>query len=232
MTIALSSDVERNMGKDYAEGYQQAREDGGNNRLAMRAFKRLLNVSAYFPGFEARDAKFFDGYKDGVRDSVRVIQTTAAGANMNDTQGRGNGEGSVEITTQRPTENQPVTAGTQIVTSAALANLRAQVQTATHSTLRGGSSMSATSFSHQIELLQNLKQYLGDFQERLLGVSANYQRKVDELHGAGMMDETYARYVENELAQTQDLIRRLVEHIDANDIPKVESEISYLEQKL
>ena len=89
--------------------------------------------------------------------------------------------------------------------------------------------MAATSFSHQIELLQQLKQYLGDFQERLLGVSANYQRKVDELHGAGMMDETYARYVENELAQTQAMIARLVEHISLSDIPKVEREISYLE---
>lgn len=92
--------------------------------------------------------------------------------------------------------------------------------------------MASTSFSHQIELLLQLKQYLGDFQDRLLGVSANYQRKVDELHSAGMMDETYARYVENELVQTQSLIARLVDHIDANDIPKVESEISYLEQKL
>ncbi|WGZ92737.1 MAG: hypothetical protein QJT81_12840 [Candidatus Thiothrix putei] len=229
MTIALSSDVERNMGKDYAEGYQQAREDGGNNRLAMRAFKRLLNVSAYFPGFEARDAEFFDGYKDGVRDSVRVIQTTATGASMNDTQGRGHSERSVEITPQRPLENKPATEDVQATTSATLANLQEQVKAATYSTLNRGSSMSATSFSHQVELLQNLKQYLGDFQERLLGVSANYQRKVDELHCAGMMDETYARYIENELAQTQAMIARLVDHISASDIPTVEREISYLE---
>lgn len=217
------------MAKNYGEGYQQARADDGNNRLAMRAFKRLLNVSAYFPGFEARDAEFFDGYKDGVRDSVRVIQTTATGVSMNDTQGRGHDERSVEITPQRPLENKPATGGAQATTSAALANLREQVKATTYSTLNGGSSMSATSFSHQIELLQQLKQYLGDFQERLLGVSANYQRKVDELHGAGMMDETYIRYVENELAQTQALIARLVDHISASDIPKVEREISYLE---
>ena len=95
------------MGKDYSEAYRQGQADGGNNRLAMRAFKRMLKVSAYLPGFEGRDAEFYDGYKDGVRDSVRVIQTTATGASMNDTQGRGNGEGRVEITPQRPTENQP-----------------------------------------------------------------------------------------------------------------------------
>lgn len=219
------------MSKDYSEAYRQGQADGasGENRLAMRAFKRMLNIGAYLPGFEARDAEFYDGYKDGVRDSVRVIQTTTTGASMNDTQGRGNGEGRVEITTQRPRENKPVTAGTQATASAALANLRAQVQTATHSTLSGGSSMAATSFSHQIELLQQLKHYLGDFQERLLGVSGNYQRKLDELHSAGMMDETYARYVATELAETQALIARLVEHISHSDIPKVEREISYLE---
>ena len=89
--------------------------------------------------------------------------------------------------------------------------------------------MAATSFSHQIELLQQLKHYLGDFQERLLGVSGNYQRKLDELHSAGMMDETYARYVATELAETQAFIARLVEHISHSDIPKVEREISYLE---
>jgi len=93
--------------------------------------------------------------------------------------------------------------------------------------------MSATtSFAHQIELLQELKQYLSDFQDRLVGVSLKYQRKVEELHQAGMMDETYSRYTENELTETQALMARLVEHIDANDIPKVESEISYLEQKV
>ena len=92
--------------------------------------------------------------------------------------------------------------------------------------------MSANSFAEQVALLQDLKNYLAQFQERLVGVSNSYRNKVDGLHNAGMMDETHRRYVENELAQTQSLIARLVEHIDANDIPKVESEISYLEQKL
>lgn len=113
-------------------------------------------------------------------------------------------------------------------------------ETATSSTHRnrqnqpanGGSMSHSTSFRHQVELLQGLKQYLSDFQERLLGVSSNYQRKLDELHSAGLMDETYKRYVERELAETQAMIKRLVDHIDANDIPTVERETSYLEQKL
>ena len=95
-----------------------------------------------------------------------------------------------------------------------------------------GSMSSTTSFAHQIDLLDELEKYLSDFQERLMGVSANYQRKVDGLHQAGMMGETYYRYVENELAQTQAMIAKLVEHISASDIPTVQGEIAYLEQKL
>jgi hypothetical protein len=107
-----------------------------------------------------------------------------------------------------------------------------KVRTIQTTTLPEATMPNATSFAHQIDLLVELNQYLGDFQERLMGVSANYQRKVDALHQAGMMDETYYRYVENELAQTQALIAKLVEHISANDMPRVRSETAYLEQKL
>lgn len=97
----------------------------------------------------------------------------------------------------------------------------------------GVSSMSSeTSFSHQVELLNNLKQYLHDFQERLLGVSANYANKVDALHGAGMMDETYQEFTASELAETRAMIQRLVDHIESSDLPAVEREINYLSQKL
>lgn len=98
----------------------------------------------------------------------------------------------------------------------------------------GGFPMSqATSFAHQIELLQNLKQYLMTFQERLGAVSEAYQRKVDQLHDeGGLMDETYRDYVVNCLEPTRALIARMVEHIDESDIPAVEREIQYLEPKL
>lgn len=153
---------------------------------------------------------------------------------MIDKQGRGHDQRSVEIHSQRPLENKPATSsGIQATTSAALASLKTQVQAATHSTLSGGSSMSneAADFKYQIQLLKELKQYLNDFQERLVGVSLKYQKKVEELRHAGLMKQTYERYVENELAETQALMIKLVEHIDNHDIPKVESEIAFLEQK-
>jgi hypothetical protein len=98
----------------------------------------------------------------------------------------------------------------------------------------GGHSMSGDqNLAHQIELLQHLKAYLGEFQERLLGVSANYQRKVDHLHDeARLMDESYRRLVEHGLEPTRSLIRQLVDHISENDIPAVEREIAYYEQGL
>lgn len=100
--------------------------------------------------------------------------------------------------------------------------------------IQGNASMSnAMSFAHQIELLQNLKQFLSEFQDRLIGASANYQNKVDRLHGEhGLMDETYRDYVEQQLEPTRQMIARLVEHIGDSDIPAVEREIAYLEPKL
>jgi len=96
----------------------------------------------------------------------------------------------------------------------------------------GGTMSSSTSFSHQVELLLGLKQYLNDFQDRLSGVSANYERKLNELHGAGLMEETYQRYSANELTQTKAMIARLIEHIEQSDLPAVNKEIAYLEQKI
>jgi hypothetical protein len=219
------------MSKDYSKGYEQGQKDGasGNNRLAMRAAQRLLHVGAYLPGFGARDDEFIEGYKTGFQDKLRVIQTSQKENTMPETLGRGGitDESRIERESKHPHENQQA-AGKLGGTQPPFADIKERVQTATASILTGGSPMS-NSFAHQKELLLNLKQYLSQFQERLLGVSGSYQSTLDELHSAGMMDETYARYVQNELAQTQTLISRLVEHIGATDIPRVEKEISFLE---
>jgi len=220
------------MPKDFSKGYAQGQQDGvtGNNRLAMRAFKRLLNFGAYLPGAGNRDDEFIEGYKAGFRDKVRVIQTSPReNAMPPETLGRGDftDESRIEHESKRPHENQQTT-GKPGATPPPFADIKEHVKTATNSILTGGSPMS-NSFAHQKELLLNLKQYLTQFQERLLGVSSSYQNKLDELHGAGMMEETYKRYVENELAQTQSLIKNLVDHIGASDIPKVQKEIEYLD---
>ena len=94
---------------------------------------------------------------------------------------------------------------------------------------KGGQAMSQGSYNDQIELLQNLQSYLGEFQERLLGVSSNYARKVDNLRADGMMLETYERYAENELQETQQLILRLVDHISQSDIPAVKRAVELCE---
>ena len=93
-------------------------------------------------------------------------------------------------------------------------------------------STEATSYAYQIELWQDLKSYLYQFQERLQGVSNKYQNKVNDLREAGMMREDYVRFSENELAHTQQMISGLVEHINNYDIPKVQKEIAELELKI
>lgn len=172
------------MNKDYAAGNQNGHEDGktGENHLAIRAAKRLLNIGSYLPGAEARDDQYRQGYLAGFEDEVRthrVASEPSASFNTGDT---------------------------------AMSN--------------------ATSYAHQIELLQHLQGYLAEFQERLMGVSANYQRKVDTLHSeGGLMDETHRDFTDQCLGPTRALIDRLVQHIGDNDIPAVQREITFLEQR-
>lgn len=222
------------MPKDYHDGYALGEQDGanGNNRLALRAVERLLRIGAYLPGGSARDDEFMEGYKAGFRDKVRKIQTIPAENVMPENLGRGDqtDEARVERDAKRAKENRPNTEDPRTPTSEETAGVVESTRAATHAILNGEPSMSGNSFAHQIELLLNLKQYLSKFQERLLEVSASYQHKLDELRAAGMMEETYARYVQNELAQTQAEIARLVEHISANDLPKVQKEIDFLSQ--
>lgn len=219
------------MAKDYSAGYALGQQDGadGNNRLASRSFMRLFRIGAYLPGCGARDDEFIEGYKAGFRDKVRIIKVHQEISTMTETQGRGDlaDESRIEREAKRAHEN-PGDTGKSASSPPPIAILNEQVKAATDSILTGGTSMS-NSFAHQKELLLNLKHYLGQFQERLLGVAGSYQSKLDELHGAGMMDETYRKYVESELAQTQSLIKNLVAHIDANDIPKVQKEIDFLD---
>lgn len=88
-----------------------------------------------------------------------------------------------------------------------------------------------TSLAHQIELLENLKSYLMEFQERLIGVSANYERKLDNLYSeGGMIDEFHARYMENAVVPVQEKIRELVDQIEGNDLPAVRQLIEYLQE--
>lgn len=101
--------------------------------------------------------------------------------------------------------------------------------TTSHTT--GGTAMSgATSIDEQIELLENLKSYLESRQEKLLGLKANYQRKVDALHEeGGLLRDVYESYLNNCLEPTSDMLDSLVDHIGENDIPAVENWIAKLE---
>ncbi len=93
------------------------------------------------------------------------------------------------------------------------------------------SSMS-TSYRTQTELQQNLKSWLHKLTEHLDSVSKSYIQKVEQLHSEGMMDETHRDYVQNYLDPTRDRINRLIQHIEAQDIPAIEQEIRRLEERL
>jgi len=220
------------MAKDYNKAYDLAQQDAasGENKLAMRSFKRLLNIGSYLPGFEGRDAEFFDGYKDGFRDKVRIIQTsTVTEASMSDTQGKGKGEGSVEINTQRPTENQQThsTGSAAASTTAALGGLQTQVQAVTHSTLTGGASVSAPTLAQQILSLTKLKESLEKFRHDVIISSQQYQDAVNYL-GANILQEMRDSYAQKQLVATQRLSKELTDHMMANDIKALEEKINDL----
>lgn len=86
-----------------------------------------------------------------------------------------------------------------------------------------------TSFSHQIELLEDLKSYLHGFQERLAIVAEKYERQVNELYEGGMMDETFNDFHDNYVEETKAKIQALINQINDSDIPFVEKEIDFLE---
>jgi hypothetical protein len=87
-----------------------------------------------------------------------------------------------------------------------------------------------TSFSHQIELAENLKNYLHGFQERLGDVAQNYKNKCNDLFEAGMMDETFKDFEQNYMQETIQKIANVVTQINERDIPFIEKYIDYLEQ--
>jgi hypothetical protein len=99
----------------------------------------------------------------------------------------------------------------------------------THSQNQGIKTM-AKSFAHQTQLLSELKTFLGQFQQRLESVSNSYRNKIELLHDEGeLMDETYRDFVQEQLEPTQDLIKKLIEHIEYNDIPAVQKAINDIE---
>ena len=91
---------------------------------------------------------------------------------------------------------------------------------------------SGNSYASQIEMLIKIKGKLIDIQRELDNHSTNYRKALDYQWSAGMMKETYEDFVSNELAETQRLIKNLIDHLGANDIPKIQAEIDDLSRKL
>lgn len=210
------------MAKDYSNGYTQGQEDGkdGDNKLAMRSFKRLLNIGTWLPGAENRDAQFRTGYLAGFEDKVRIRQTITPEENaMPDTQGRSDyldKDSYVEHHARRPTENW--------------LGVSDAVQATTQTTLAGGS-MSDLSFAQQVQLLEALKKSLMEFQNTLQQSAGQYEQAVQYL-GSRMLHETFERYSAQELAATKQQVRALVDHISAHDLTKIQAEINYLLPKV
>lgn len=84
-------------------------------------------------------------------------------------------------------------------------------------------------FNYQAELQKNLKDWLQRLTEHLDSVAKQYVQKIEQLHAKGMFLQTYQEYVRDYLDPTRDRIARLIQHIEAQDIPRIEQEMRFLE---
>jgi hypothetical protein len=90
--------------------------------------------------------------------------------------------------------------------------------------------MSENSIENQIQLLEGLETYLTNFQEKLLGVFASYQRKVDALKSEGnLLSNIHRDYSEQQLEPIRASLTNVVEQISDNDIPAIKRYIAWLE---
>lgn len=85
-----------------------------------------------------------------------------------------------------------------------------------------------TSFSHQIQLAEELKKYLNNLHERLFFVTTDYNNKVNDIHQAGMMEEYYSKFVQEYVHETNQKIKEVYTQIHERDIPYIEKYIAYL----
>lgn len=111
-----------------------------------------------------------------------------------------------------------------------LTQLAALLNQPLSSNISSGEQTMANSIEHQIELLTGLKSYLENFQEKLLGVSENYQRKVDALESEdNLISNIHRNYSEQQLEPTRNSLSNIVNQISDNDIPAIENYIAWLE---
>lgn len=128
---------------------------------------------------------------------------------MDDKQGKGNvlDEGRVEREAKRPFEN-----------TTSMANTVAQQ---VHTT------MTAPTIDQQIMLLARLQENLRTFQLHLQTSAAAYEKAVHSL-GATMIQDMKDNYAKQELVATQKLVKDLVNHLSAYDLPALQRKIDYL----
>ena len=89
-----------------------------------------------------------------------------------------------------------------------------------------------TSYDYQIQLAEGLKNSLNNLQESLYAASRAYWSKSNDLNQAGMMDETYNRFVQEYVSETARKIEDAAKQINERDIPFIEKHIAYLEQAI
>jgi hypothetical protein len=209
------------MNRDFTQGLSHGHKDGedGNNDLPVRALKRLFKPDQLLPGAPNRHDEYRRGYVQGFEDETRV-QIAASSIAAVATQLKNTDGSYAEPTTSTTLPTKETAMSTN--------DLRHQVPTNVHNVLsqQGGDTRR---YSTHMQLLQETKQFLEAFQERLHSAGGAYQRFTDRLNNEGLMIDHLEPLVDN-MEQTRQSINRLIEQIGTQDIPTVMREMDRIPQ--
>jgi archaellum component FlaC len=92
--------------------------------------------------------------------------------------------------------------------------------------------MSTQSLAHQLELLDDLYNYLKSVQDQMDGIRKEYGTKVNDLRDAGMMIERHERLYRQVFNPTESVMLRFIEHLEERDLTVVRAVMQKVEHDL
>lgn len=98
--------------------------------------------------------------------------------------------------------------------------------------ISGDNTMPAPRLEHQLELLNDLQNYLKNVQDQMDAARAEYGRRVDELLEAGMIPNHHEYLRRNVFNQTESVLLKFITHLQERDIMIVGKEINYVEEEI
>lgn len=106
------------------------------------------------------------------------------------------------------------------------------ISTSSQSNSGTGDGMSIQSLAHQLELIEDLHNYLKSVQDQVDSMRREYASKVEGLRDAGMMIERHDRLHRQVFNPTESVMLRFIEHLQERDLTVVRQVMQKVEADL